>query len=65
MTGEYFETPEYIYAVDNAIQQYSALTGEIKINKLFLAYNDNGQNDTLSADWNVEVESVIVKDKEE
>lgn len=65
MTGEYFETPEYIYAVDNAIQKYSALTGEIKINKLYLAYNDNGLNDTLSADWNAEVESIIVKDKEE
>ena len=46
-TGEYFETPEYIYAVDNAIQEYSAMTGEIKINKLYLAYNDNGQYEKI------------------
>lgn len=62
--GEYFETPEYIYAVDNTIQKYSALTGEIKINNLYLAYNDDGQYNTLSADWNVEVESVIVEEEE-
>jgi len=63
-TGEYVQTPVYISAVDEATQKYSALTGEIKINKLYLAYNDNGQNEKMSADWNVEVESVLLEDKE-
>lgn len=63
-TGEYVSTPEYIVAVDKTIQQYSALTGEIKINKLYLAYKDDCVKDKLYADWNVEVESNIITDKE-
>lgn len=63
-TGEYFVTPEYIMAVDETIQKYSDVTGEITMNKLYLAYNDNGNNQNLIADWNTEVEAVILENKE-
>ena len=63
-TGEYFVTPEYIMAVDETIQRYSDVTGEITINKLYLAYNDTGDNQNLTADWNTEVEAVIWENKE-
>lgn len=64
-TGEYITTPEYIKAVDETIQEYSDVTGEITINKLYLAYKDNGKNQSLSADWNTEVKAVILEDKVE
>lgn len=63
-TEDYITTPEYITAVDETIQKYSDINSEITINKLYLAYNDNGKAQSLSADWNAEVDAVIFKEEE-
>lgn len=64
-TGEYADTPEYITAVDETIQKYSAMTGTVTINKLYLAYTDNGSDGALSAGWCADVEAVIAGSEEE
>ncbi len=63
-TGENFVTPEYILAVDQTVQKYSAVTGNITINKHYLAYNDTGVYQRLTPDWTTEVEAVILENKE-
>lgn len=60
--GEYVMTPEYINAVDDTIQQYSGVTGEITINKLYLAYKDTGSGETITPDWKTEVHAVILEE---
>ena len=60
--GEYVMTPEYINAVDDTIQQYSGVTGEITINKLYIAYKDTGENITITPDWKTEVHAVILEE---
>lgn len=56
--------PEYILAVDDVIQQYSAVTGEVTIDNLYLAYTDTGINGTLTADWIADVRAVILNKEE-
>ena len=64
LSDEMVMTPEYIKAVDDTIQEYSDINGEITINKMYLAYNDSGLSETLSPDWHTEVNAVIFDDKE-
>lgn len=64
-TGEYITTPEYITAVDDTIQSYSDVTGNITINKLYLAYKDDGLSEHIGAEWCAEVEAVVLGKVEE
>ena len=64
LSDEMVMTPEYIKAVDDTIQEYSDINGEITINKMYLAYNDSGLSVELSPDWHTEVNAVIFEDKE-
>ncbi len=57
-------TPEYIFAVDDIIQQYSAVTEEVTINKLYLAYTDSATNQMLGANWIADVKAVILNKEE-
>ncbi len=63
-TDSVISTPEYILAVDNIIQQYSSVTQEVTINKLYLAYTDSGSNQNLSADWTADVEAIVLNEEE-
>ena len=63
-TDDTVTTPEYIYAVDDIIQQYSSVTEEVTINKLYLAYTDSAVNQTLGANWIADVKAVILNKEE-
>lgn len=58
-TDEYTVMPEYITAVDDTIQEYSAVTGQVTINKLYPAYSDDGGAGTMEAKWQTDVEAVV------
>ncbi len=64
LTNESVFTPEYITAVDETILKYSDINGEITINKMYLAYTDNGISEALSPGWYTEVNTVLYDDKE-
>ena len=64
LSNETVFTPEYITAVDDTIQKYSDINGEITINKMYLAYVDEGVQETLTPHWHTEVNAVLYEDKE-
>ncbi len=61
--GRTITTPEFIFAVDSVIQQYSSITEEVTINKLYLAYTDNGLNMELGANWIADVKDVVLNEE--
>lgn len=63
-TEQYILTPEYITALDRTIQEYSDVNDEITINKLYLAYYDNGEEVSMAADWNADVKAVVLEEEE-
>ena len=50
---------EFLTALDNAIAKYSEFMNEINIEKMFIAYTDNGSDADLYADWVVKVDNVV------
>ena len=50
---------EFLTALDNAIAKYSEFMNEINIEKMFIAYTDDGSNADLYADWIVKVDNVV------
>lgn len=64
LSNETVFAPEYIEAVDKTILEYSDINGEITINKMYLAYTDEGNVETITPDWYTEVDAVLYEDKE-
>lgn len=52
--------PEYILALDNAIAEYSKAMSTVSIEKMYLCYSDTQAEETVSADWAVEVDNIIL-----
>lgn len=53
------ETSSYIEALDNVIEDYEDNMNSIEIQKVFLYYNDNGEN-PIRADWQAKVKSIVI-----
>ena len=60
---EKYDTPEYIEALDNAIEYYSRDMNNIEIQNMYLAYTDSGEQ-TLAADWKASVKSIEISEEE-